>query len=988
MKKTIFLLFLLSCYNLLFAQKHLLLPSPKWVAFVNATIHQDTSQVLENATFLIRGDEIVAIGKEVKIPENTQIIDIKGRHIYPSFIDIYTSFGITLPEKQHHQGLQYDVSHQKALATNDALHPERNAYDFFSYDHKQAKELQQQGFGLVVSHVKDGVARGTSSCIALVDKPKQLVLSEATNDYSFSKGHSHQEYPRSLMGMISLLRQSYYDAQWYEENEGKIPENLAWRAWNEQQQLPQIFEANDKLNVLRADEVAQEFNKEYIVKGGGNEYQIADELQKRKITLIEPVNFSLPIDVSDVYEADWVSLKVMKEWEWAPKNLAILSDKDIPFVLTTTGLEKKTQFLPNLQKAISAGVSENVLLDALTQKPANLLGLSEKLGTLEKGKKASFIISEGSPFQKGNVIYENWVLGERNKLLELNSFDIRGEYDFYVEEEKYSLSITGALEKPKFRFFHDSTTLKSVVSYQKPWLNGVTNLIFDSTRIRFSILFDEKSRISKGKLIKSNGEKLSIILENKQVFEEKKEKPVVAKWKTISEMTYPFQAYGYTKLPVQEKVLIKNPTVWTNGEKGILKNTDVLLLNGRVEEIGQNLTIKGAKVIDGTGKHLTTGIIDEHSHIAIYGGVNEATDAVTAQVRIGDVINHEDINIYRQLGGGVTAIQQLHGSANPIGGQSSLIKLRWGSLPNELKIQDVDGFIKFALGENVKQSNWGSKYTVRYPQTRMGVEQVYELVFLEAKEYETQWKTYNSLSKKEKKKVIKPRKDLQLEAVLEIINKKRFITCHSYVQSEILMLMEVAERHGFRVNTFTHVLEGYKVAEQLKKHGAYASTFADWWAYKFEVNDAIPYNGAMLTKAGVVTAINSDFPEPGRRLNIEAAKLVKYGGLSEEEAWKTVTLNPAIMLHLDNRMGKIEIGMDADVVLWSDNPLSIYAQVEQAYIEGVCLYDIEEEKKMQKRIQEERNALIQKMILEKSKGLPTLKPTLKKEIYYHCEDLH
>lgn len=453
-------------------------------------------------------------------------------------------------------------------------------------------------------------------------------------------------------------------------------------------------------------------------------------------------------------------------------------------------------------------------------------------------------------------------------------------------------------------------------------------------------------------------------------------------------MTYPFQAYGLTKQKTVENVLFKNATVWTNEERGILENTDVLIVDGKIQEIGKDLSSKDAKIIDATGKHLTVGIIDEHSHIAIYGGVNEASNAVTSQVRIGDVINHEDINIYRQLGGGVTAIQQLHGSANPIGGQSSLVKLRWGQLPNDLKIKNADGFIKFALGENVKQANWGQKYTVRFPQTRMGVEQVYEMIFTEAKLYEKSWNTYLALSKKEQKTAIQPRKDLTLETVLEILNKERFITCHSYIQSEILMLMQIAEKYNFRVNTFTHVLEGYKIADQLKKHGAYASTFADWWAYKFEVNDAIPYNAALLSKAGVVVAINSDYPEPGRRLNIEAGKLVKYGNMTEEEAWKTVTLNPAKMLHLDEKMGSIKKGKDADVVLWSSNPLSIYAKVEQTYVEGICLYDIQEDLKIQQMIEKERALLIQKLLKAKASGESTVAPTLKKEKYEHCEDIH
>ena len=387
------------------------------------------------------------------------------------------------------------------------------------------------------------------------------------------------------------------------------------------------------------------------------------------------------------------------------------------------------------------------------------------------------------------------------------------------------------------------------------------------------------------------------------------------------------------------------------------------------------MTAEGAKVIDGTGKHITSGIIDEHSHIAISRGVNEWTQASTAEVRIGDVINSEDVNIYRQLAGGVTASQLLHGSANPIGGQSGLIKLRWGQTPEEMRIDGADGFIKFALGENVKQANWGDKNTVRFPQTRMGVEQVYFDHFTRALEYQAEWKNHilkvNSLSKKDRSKVSPPRRDIELEALLEIIEKKRFVTCHSYVQSEINMLMKTAEHFGFRINTFTHILEGYKVADKMKAHGVNASTFADWWAYKYEVIDAIPYNAAILSEVGVTTAINSDDAEMGRRLNQEAAKGVKYGGMSEEEAWKMVTLNPAKILHLDDRMGSIKSGKDADVVIWSDNPLSIYAKVEKTFVDGVCYYDQGEDKQLRQEIVTERARLIQKMIGEKNGGKDT-----------------
>jgi imidazolonepropionase-like amidohydrolase len=432
-------------------------------------------------------------------------------------------------------------------------------------------------------------------------------------------------------------------------------------------------------------------------------------------------------------------------------------------------------------------------------------------------------------------------------------------------------------------------------------------------------------------------------------------------------------AYGFGKLQESQDILIKNTTVWTNEIQGVLKNTDVLITKGKISKVGINLKYKSALVIDGTGKHLTSGIIDEHSHIAA-SSINEGGHNSSAEVTIEEVIDPEDINIYRNLAGGVTTIQILHGSANPIGGRSAIIKLKWGENANNLIFKNSPKFIKFALGENVKQSNWQS-YN-RFPQSRMGVEQLYVDYFTRAKEYDRIKKSGNIY-----------RKDLELEVLAEILNKQRFISCHSYVQSEINMLMKVAEKFNFKINTFTHILEGYKVADKMKEHGVGASTFSDWWAYKFEVNDAIPYNASILHNAGVTTAINSDDAEMSRRLNQEAAKTIKYGGLSEEDAWKTVTLNPAKLLRIDDKVGSIKIGKDADVVLWNQNPLSVYAIAEKTIIDGAIYFDKERDKKLREEIKEERNLLINMMMEEKNKGGNTQPVKRKFKTLLTCESI-
>ena len=421
-----------------------------------------------------------------------------------------------------------------------------------------------------------------------------------------------------------------------------------------------------------------------------------------------------------------------------------------------------------------------------------------------------------------------------------------------------------------------------------------------------------------------------------------------------AQITYPLGGFGRPQLPKQQKLIfVKNATIWTSGRLGKIENADMLIKNGKISKVGKNLKApKNALIIDGTGKHVTPGLIDEHSHTAMVRGVNEGGQAVTSEVRIGDVLTGDDIGLYRELAGGLTMSQELHGSANPIGGQAAVIKIRYGALPEELKYSKAPPTIKFALGENVKQSNWNPS-VLRYPRTRMGVEQIYRDEFRAGLVYKAALK---------KKGGLPVRKDLELDAIVDIMDGRMFVHCHSYRQDEILMLMRVAEDFGFRIQTFTHILEGYKVADEMKKHGASASTFTDWWAYKFEVYDAIPYNGALMHDVGVVTSFNSDSDELARRMNLEAAKAVAYGGVSEVEALKFVTINPAIQLKIDKWTGSLEPGKDGDFVVWNGSPLSTLSKAEQTWIDGAKWFDIEDDAKLRVEVMKEREKLIQKIL--------------------------
>lgn len=977
-----------------------------YYAFTNARIHTDYQAVI-NGTLLIKDGMIVEAGENVNVPKGAVVYDMKGKHIYPSLIDVYSSYG--MPEVKRapwSPAPQLESKTKGAYSWNQAIKPETDAYKTFTTDKKAAEEMRKLGFGSVLTSQKDGIARGSAVFVTLGDGEEnlQVIADRAAALYSFSKGSSTQDYPSSLMGAIALLRQTYLDAQWYRNDKSKREYNISLEAFNNLQSLPQVFEVNDKYSVLRADKIGDEFKVQYIIKGTGTEYQRLEEMAASGARFIVPLNFPAAYDVEDPYDAALVSLEQMKHWEMAPLNPSALESKGIEFALTAADLKDKKDFWKNLRRAIEYGLSEKQALKALTYTPAELLGLQDKVGSLKPGMIANFIISSSTLFDDKNIIYENWVQGTPYLVNNYNVVDVRGNYELKVDDKAYTLKVSGELEKPQGSLqFSDTTKIPVNIGVTGRLITLSYNLKDDKGFIRLSGAISDSSLKWGGKGQYGNGDWIEWSARfTSHYAKDEKNDSLLAKKPELGDIIYPFTAYGRRKDTVLEPqgldklrnrydaVLVKNVTVWTNEAEGILKNQDVYITEGKIVKIGPNIVPTAGtnvKEIDGTGKHLTPGIIDEHSHIAIAGGVNEGTEASTAEVRIGDVIDSDDINIYRQLAGGVVASQLLHGSANPIGGQSGIIKLRWGKAPEEMKIKGADGFIKFALGENVKQSNWGDLQTVRFPQTRMGVEQVYYDIFTRAKEYEARWKAYEALSPKEKEKAVMPRRDLDLEAIVEILNDKRFITCHSYVQSEINMLMHVADSMGFKVNTFTHILEGYKVADKMKDHSAGGSTFSDWWSYKMEVKDAIPYNAAILNKLGVVTAINSDDAEMARRLNQEAAKAVKYGRLSEEEALKLVTLNPAKLLHLDNRMGSIKPGKDGDVVLWTDNPLSIYAKVDKTIIDGIVYYDAQEDIRMREEMRKERARLIQKMLAEKNSGGQTQKPQMKKQKLYHCDTM-
>lgn len=944
------------------------------IAITNATIITKPGTVINNGTIILKDGKILNIGSGIAIPTGAVIQDAQGNYVYPSFIEPYADFSMEKPKPATGSGQQYDEG-RTGYYWNDHIRSEQDAMSFYKYDEKEAKKMLDAGYGAVQTHMNDGIARGTGMLVALNnngDDGMRILKKESGNFFSLKRSvQTRQTYPTSLMGSLALLRQTHFDADWYGKGHSTT-RDLSLEALVANKDLIQIIEAGDKKNVLRVDKMGDRVGQQFIIVGGEDAYEMIDDIKATNASLILPINFPEAYDVSNPYQEWYVNLADMREWKQAPANPYLLSQAGINYAITTQGLKSPDKLMEKLMSAMEYGLTADQALAALTTQPAQILGVSDMVGTLEKGKVANFIMTSAPLFEKDSKIYENWVQGSKHVIKDRSRKDIDGSYTALIAGESYKMDISGDAKKISIKI--DSTKLGGKIDYDGHWIT-ITATQKDTLSKSFTRMVSKVTKEDRltGTAYLPNGNEMSFTATKNEDKKKDDKKEDEKETKELGALTFPNVGYGSALKPQEETILYRNATVWTNEKDGILENADVLVKNGKISKIGTNLSAGNARVIDATGKHLTSGIIDEHSHIAIDNGVNEAGHNSTAEVTIEDVVDHEDVNIYRNLAGGVTTAQLLHGSANPIGGRSAIIKMKWGYGADDMIYSDSPKFIKFALGENVKQSRYQNG--VRFPQTRMGVEQVFEDYFTRAREYA------DSKGKKNH------RYDEEMEVILEILESERFVSCHSYVQGEINMLMDVAEKHGFRIATFTHILEGYKVSDKMREHGVGGSTFSDWWAYKYEVNDAIPYNAAIMHSQGVVTAINSDDAEMSRRLNQEAAKAIKYGNVSEEDAWKFVTLNPAKLLRIDDRTGSIKTGKDADLVLWSDNPLSVSATAEITMIDGIVFFDKERDIRFRESIKEERQQLINEMIAAKNKGLKTQEPKQSTKTLYECNSL-
>jgi imidazolonepropionase-like amidohydrolase len=986
--------------------------TPRHASIVDARIVVAPGEVIERGSIEVRDGLIVDVRAGRREAAGAVVVEARGRSVYPAFIDVHGSYGFDPQAKCRapagnggngggprrgppggQGGPQSAPTAPSAQHWNDRVCPERDVSTALALNAERSTTLRRLGFAASVATPGSGVLRGQSALISLREGPtpqQNLLAPQVAQHAAFEADFSFGGvYPGSKMGAIALIRQALHDAgwqrdlaQWQRKNRSERAEaNAALDALQPvlAGRQAMVFDADDELDVVRAARIAEEFGlRRAWVLGTGTEYRVLNQLPAG-IGLILPLNFPKAPAVDDAERALELSLAELEHWRYAPYNPAKVAAAGRPFVFTLAGLEKpEDSFWSALRKSVRHGLSEDQALAALTTAPAQFLDDGARLGAIKAGQMANLLIADDTLFRDDDArIFEVWVDGARDQIVALDAPEVTGVWklawigvngpaEWTIEGKPDALKIKAGETEASAKLvdgrvlitlpaklFGGADKGKEVLEaalvgerLEGRWL-GTDGRVrsWSGTRVGPAPKAPAKdAQVADGKAAASDDVSMA-------------EAPPAFP----PQVRYPAGEYGRTGLPTQiDALVIRDATVWMTGAAEPAADTDVVVERGRITAVGVDLAApRGAVEIDARGLHVTPGMIDAHSHIAGSGNINEPSHAITSEVRIGDITDPTDINIYRELAGGTTTSHVLHGSANPIGGQSQLIKHRWGAGAEGLKFEGATPTIKFALGENVKQSNWGAVAVPRYPQTRMGVEQLLNDAFVQARAYD---------DARKRKGGAPQRRDLRLETLAEILNGERLVHIHSYRQDEILMFARLSAQLGIKVAAFQHVLEGYKVADALAEVGAGASTFSDWWGFKMETVDAIPYNAAIMHRQGVLTSVNSDSNDLGRRLNTEAGKAGRYGKLSDTEALALVTLNPARQLRIDARVGSVEAGKDADLVLWSAHPLSSYARPRKVWIDGREYFDQATDLAEQQRVAAARAELIQAALAQAPKG--------------------
>jgi imidazolonepropionase-like amidohydrolase len=959
---------------------------PRVHAFTNARVVVAPGRALPSATLVIRDGIIEAVGANVRAPADARVWDMAGRTLYPGFIDAYSAVGmrttIVPADTVQSRGAVYWNPQVRSVV--DAV------TEFAADDEAGPAALRAQGFAVANVVPQLGMFRGRTAVMSLgggtvadrVIRPNvaQSVRMSRDNRLGFT-------YPTSSMGAMTFIRQTLHDADWhnrarvaYERNPQatRRPEMnpaLATIGAALGRQQPLIFEADSEEEAARALTFRDEFPIALWIRGSGAEYRQLERFRGSNAPLILPLDFPRAPQVASTEQALNASLGALRHWQLAPENPARLAGVGVEFALTTDGLEDPARFLTNLRTAVQRGLAADVALAALTTVPARMLGIGNTHGTLEVGRAANVVVASGDLFTSDDAqVQAIFIDGERFEVGAAPATDPRGEWrvaSLGPDRFEGTLTLAGTLNQLTGNFAAPGaetrlTTARIGGESAQLQLAFSGEVLGHEGTIRLSGTATETTlagwgELPTGRRFNWTGERVgeppatpqaaragsSNGSDNGGVNGERRATSFLA----LPELR-PSMEYGRAGIPAQpQNVLVRNATVWTMGPQGVLQNADVLVTRGRIARVGQNLQAPaGATLIDGTGKHVTPGLIDAHLHSGLSGGVNETGSAIVPEVRIGDVLTIDNIWMYRQLAGGLTTAHVMHGSANPIGGQNQHIKLRWGALPDELKFEGAPRTVKFALGENVKRR------TNRYPDTRMGTEQIIRDHFMAAREYERTWREWER-----RRQGVPPRRDLRMEALVDIMNGDILVMSHAYRQDEMLMLMRVAEEFGFRIHAFHHGVEAFKLAPELAAHGAAAVVWSDWGGFKIEAYDNTTYNARVLIDGGVLTSLHSDDSQIATRMNWEAAKMLRTG-LNEEQALALVTINTARVLGIADRVGSLEAGKDADFVIWSANPLSTTTRAEQTWVDGRRYYDIDEDRQLREQVERDRATIIQHIL--------------------------
>ncbi|MEL6499076.1 MAG: amidohydrolase family protein [Planctomycetota bacterium] len=914
--------------------------------------------------------------------------------------------------------------------------PERDILDGAGLGESHRESLRKLGFVAAAIAPDGGIFRGHGAVVSTGDVPGNTASDRPTvysaqafntMDFVSSGWGGTISYPTSQMGAIAMIRQVLSDLGWQQaaRDTGQVIAPNALDALTGSDLF--VFDTDHEQEILQADALFEGVDQ-MIVVGSGTELRRLDAIAATDRPLILPLRFPRKPDVSSVGEADRVDLETLMLWEQTPATAARVADIGMTAALTSSKSRKRGEFHSYLIKAIEHGLNPDDALAMVTTVPAAMLGVDDRLGTIEQGRPASLVVASESLFDPsvGDAeIRDVWVEGVRHEINADDDSAFDGAWTMRV----------GSDEAPEFEMHFEvndgTVTLTENWQDEEPASNEARNVAIGETSISFLIDDEDDgsgSYVVSGTLTTDDaGERIfgSAIAPSGGAFAwhavrgeplgdddagepdeqadgDENEAPEIGE-----HPGYPFGPYAVKDIPEQRSLVLMNATVWTSGPAGVIDRGYVMFEGGRITAVGPmpegNLPIPaGFDAVSLDGAHITPGLIDAHSHTGTWEfGTNEAGQAISAEVRMADTSSPDNINWYRQLAAGVTTVNTLHGSANPIGGQNLIEKVRWGAAhPRDTHLVGATPGIKFALGENVVQVNWGDRYTTRYPKTRMGVDALMRDRFTAAREYALRWHaTLNSpefggldyalpdslaasfakiadrLSDGQELPVVTelPRRDFELDPLAEILAGDRLIHCHSYRQDEILMLANIARDFGFQIGSYQHGLETYKVAEAVKAHSRGGSLFSDWWAFKVEVQDAIPYAGPILWETGTRVSFNSDSDNLVRRMNTEAAKMIKYGkdlGLEipPADALAVVTINPAIQLGIDDRVGSIGVGKDADLAVWSGDPLSAFSRNLHTFIDGREYWSESIDADHRDRIRAERARLVAKLIEKPDAG--------------------